>query len=57
MSARLALLESSLTQCRAEVARNSQWIETLKPVLEWKSRIEALEAGVTTVGLAESTRR
>ena len=39
-------------ECKAGIADNKQWVERLKPCLEWKARIEALEAAAAAVRCA-----
>ncbi len=49
LQGRVAVLESGLVECKAGIADNKQWVERLKPCLEWKARIEALEAAAAAV--------
>jgi hypothetical protein len=46
---RVSALEAGLVEAKAGIADNKQWVERLKPCLEWKARIEALEAAAAAV--------
>jgi hypothetical protein len=49
LQARVSSLESQLVEAKASIADNKLWVERLKPCLEWKGRIEALEASSSKV--------
>ena len=58
LQARVAALETQVVESRAAIADNKAWVEKLKPCLEWKSRIEALEAASTrSVGVQQEQQK
>jgi hypothetical protein len=56
LQARVAALEAGLVEARVGIADNKLWIGKLLPCLEWKPRIEALEAAAAAVRCPSSAR-